>query len=730
MTQKFDTRQILSAVSTGVVGGAIILPLVISFALLIYSGELAPFSTRGIGMILLGGFVMQLVIALTSSLPGTIGGPQDSPSAILGLAAVMIATQMEGTPAEVKLSTVVMTVILTSVISGLFFVFVGVFNLSRLIRFMPYPVVGGFVAGTGLLLVQGAMGVMLGSTPGLSDLGLLFEANRASLWIPGALFGAVLLLASRRSQHFLTYPVLLIGAVILFYITLWARGSSLGEARQAGWLLGPFPPGSLWSLPDFSLLAQVDWGVIAGQASNIAAVALISIVALLLNANALELVAKKDMDLSRELISTGIANILGGLAGSSVGYHHLGVSAIAFRMGITNRLVALCSAAVIGLTLLFGASVLSLVPKFLVGGLIFFVGLSFLTEWLYDASFQLTAVDYSLVWIILIIVGGVGFLEGVGAGLAIAIVLFVVNYSRIDVVKDRLTGTTYQSNVERPLEQRQLIKSMGESIYILRLQGYLFFGTSQNLVNQVSVRIKDATKQKLRFLILDFQHVTALDASATFSFVRLKQLAITNEFFLVFTGLNKAMKKRLARSGIDEQESMIQILPDLDFGMEWCESKLLQDAGGSVVRAGSLRAQLKKLLSDPEKVEKFISYLERQEEQEYHILIRQGDPPDCMYFIDSGEVTTRLQLSRDTFIRLKSQQGGTMVGEMGLFLGQPRSATVVVSKPSVLYKLSLDSYHRMMRQDPDLALCLYQWIGRVLSDRIVESNATLEVLLR
>lgn len=681
-------------------------------------------------MILLGGFVMQLVIALTSSLPGTIGGPQDSPSAILGLAAVMIATQMEGTPAEVKLSTVVMTVILTSVISGLFFVFVGVFNLSRLIRFMPYPVVGGFVAGTGLLLVQGAMGVMLGSTPGLSDLGLLFEANRASLWIPGALFGAVLLLASRRSQHFLTYPVLLIGAVILFYITLWARGSSLGEARQAGWLLGPFPPGSLWSLPDFSLLAQVDWGVIAGQASNIAAVALISIVALLLNANALELVAKKDMDLSRELISTGIANILGGLAGSSVGYHHLGVSAIAFRMGITNRLVALCSAAVIGLTLLFGASVLSLVPKFLVGGLIFFVGLSFLTEWLYDASFQLTAVDYSLVWIILIIVGGVGFLEGVGAGLAIAIVLFVVNYSRIDVVKDRLTGTTYQSNVERPLEQRQLIKSMGESIYILRLQGYLFFGTSQNLVNQVSVRIKDATKQKLRFLILDFQHVTALDASATFSFVRLKQLAITNEFFLVFTGLNKAMKKRLARSGIDEQESMIQILPDLDFGMEWCESKLLQDAGGSVVRAGSLRAQLKKLLSDPEKVEKFISYLERQEEQEYHILIRQGDPPDCMYFIDSGEVTTRLQLSRDTFIRLKSQQGGTMVGEMGLFLGQPRSATVVVSKPSVLYKLSLDSYHRMMRQDPDLALCLYQWIGRVLSDRIVESNATLEVLLR
>lgn len=730
MTRKFDTRHILSAVSTGVVGGAIILPLLISFALLIYSGELAPFSTRGIGMILLGGLVIQLVIALTSSLPGTTGGPQDSPAAILGLAAVMITTQMEGASAEAKFSTVVMAVILTSVISGLFFVFVGAFNLSRLIRFMPYPVVGGFVAGTGLLLVQGAMAVMLGMTPGLADLGLLFEAERAPLWIPGVLFGVVLLITSRRSQHFLTYPLLLIGAVILFYLTIWARGVSLGEARQAGWLLGPFPPGSLWSLPDFSLLAQVDWGVIASQSSNIAAVALISIVALLLNANALELVAKKDIDLSRELISTGIANILGGLAGSSVGYHHLSISAIAFRTGITSRLVAVCNSAVIGLALLFGASVLSLIPKFLVGGLILFVGLSFLTDWLYDASFQLTAVDYSLVWIILIVVGAVGFLEGVGAGIAIAIVLFVVNYSRIDVAKDRLTGTTYQSNVERPLEQRQLIKSMGESIFILRLQGYLFFGTSQNLVNQIITRLKDTTQQELRFLILDFQHVTALDASATFSFVRLRQIAATSQFYLVFTGLNKAMKNRLARSGIDEQESMIYIFPNLDFGMEWCESKLLQETGGSIVRAGSLRAQLRKLLPSAEKVEKFISYLEREEAQEYHILIQQGDPPDCMYFIDSGEVTTRLQVSKDNFIRLKSQQGGTMVGEMGLFLGQPRSATVVVSRASILYKLSLDSYHRMMHEDPDLALCLYQWIGRVLSARIVESNATLEVLLR
>jgi SulP family sulfate permease len=460
-------------------------------------------------------------------------------------------------------------------------------------------------------------------------------------------------------------------------------------------------------------------------------VALISIVALLLNASALELIAQKDMDLNRELISSGIANIAGGLAGSSVGYHHLGVSSIALRLGITSRLLALFAALVTGLALLFGASLLSLIPKFLVGGLIFFVGLSFLVEWLYDAWFQLTAIDYTLVWLILIVVGAVGFLQGVGLGIAIAIVLFVVNYSRIDVTKDQLTGTSYQSNVERPFEQRQLIKTMGECIFILRLQGFIFFGTSQSLVSHVHLRVRDRAQKKLRFLILDFQHVTALDASATFSFVRLKQMAAANQFYLVLTDIKQDIKARLARNGIDENETMIRLFPTLDYGMEWCESKLLLEEGGStIIRAGTLHAQLKKLIPSAEQVERFINYLERQEAQEYHILINQGDPPDCMYFVDSGEVTTRLQISRGNFIRLKSQQGGTMVGEMGLFLNQSRTATVVVSKPSVLYRLSLQAYNRMMQEDPQLAFYLYQWIGRVLSVRIAENNSTLEVLLR
>src|SRR5512142_374222 len=99
---KFEFRRFIPILSLGLVLGAIDLPTVISFAILIYSGELAPFSGAGTGMILFGGLIVQLIIALTSSMPGTLGGPQDSPAAILSLMAVAILTQMAGASTEAK----------------------------------------------------------------------------------------------------------------------------------------------------------------------------------------------------------------------------------------------------------------------------------------------------------------------------------------------------------------------------------------------------------------------------------------------------------------------------------------------------------------------------------------------------------------------------------------------------------------------------------------------------
>jgi len=75
-------------------------------------------------------------------------------------------------------------------------------------------------------------------------------------------------------------------------------------------------------------LSQANWPVIAGQAIGLAPVLIVSTIALLLNANGLELIVKKDVDLNRELITAGIGNLAAGLGGGTVGYHAISLSTL------------------------------------------------------------------------------------------------------------------------------------------------------------------------------------------------------------------------------------------------------------------------------------------------------------------------------------------------------------------------------------------------------------------
>lgn len=731
MNSKFDVRKFLPIVSLGVVLGAMDLTTILSFAVLIYPiSELGSLAGAGVGIFLFGAMLMQIIMAIFSSIKGVLGGPQDSPAAIMGLMAVTLLSQLAIATPEEKFITIVAGVMVTSILSGTFFLLMGIFKLGRFVRFIPYPVVGGFIAGTGFLLLQGAFGVMIGTSPSFQNLGLFFTSEALLRWVPSFLFGIILVIGTRFYKHFLTLPVLLVLATIFFYGYSFATGETIESLHATNSLLGPFPQGSMLKPVDFSLFSQVRWDLIAQQMSNIAAVVLISIVAMLLNSNAIELIAKQDVDLNRELVASGFANIAGGVAGTIVGYHYLSYTAIPFRMKVSSRWVGLLASSVFAFVLLFGGGTLSLIPTLISGGILFFLGITFLVEWLYDAWFQLPRIDYALVLVILGVVAGFGFLQGVGTGIAIAMVLFVVNYSRIDIVKDTLNGKTYQSKAERAYDHRQLIRLFGDQIYILRLQGFVFFGTAQALLKRVQARVKEKDKEPLRYLILDFQHISNLDSSAVFSFVRLKQMAESDNFLVIFTDVNDETKNQFTRAGLRDEDPEIHYAENLDLGMEWSESKLLlDDIGSTIVQPSTLSSQLKKIFTKPEAVAQFMKYLEKQEIEEGKILIRRNDQPDGMYFIDSGELDTVLDIASGKNIRLKNQSGGTMIGEIGLFLKQSRTATVIAKKPSVVYWLSNQKYEQMMKDNPDLSFQLHQWIGRVLSIRLAENNQTLEALL-
>ena len=700
----------------------------ISLAALVFSGALSPYVSAGVGLALASALVVRLLVALRSSYYGTLATLQDAPIAVVAVAAA-IAASGDGSPRD-KFLLVVALGFVTTALCGAVFLALGTFRLGHLVRFVPYPVIGGFLAGTGWLIVCGSVGVMTGTPLHWQTLGRLLEPAVLVRVLPGAALAAVLLVLTRYVRHFAVLPGVFLAAIGVFYVVLLAAGYPVRQARVDGWLFGPFPDGGLWQPYLLEAVRGADWRALVGQAGTVGSALVVSLLALLLNASGLELATRRDVDLNRELRVAGLANLGAALAGGLVGYQSCSMSVLAHQMGGRGRRVGLAAAGVTAAVLFLGPGFLTYLPKSILGGLLLYLGASILLRWLHAARPALPRGDYAILVLIVVAIGALGFLEGVGLGTLAAILLFVVRTSLVGVVKRESTGADCRSNVDRPPDHRRALQHEGARVHVLQLTGYLFFGTASRLLQQVRNRAADAARPALGYLVLDFRRVAGIDSSAVFSFVRMCQMAQEKGFAVVVTGLSDRIRLQMQKGGVREEPGgALRVFGDLDHGLEWVEDRLLERAGqGPACPAGDLRGKLNCFFEGQVNVDRLLKYLKREEVPRGGYLMRQGDPPDGMIFIESGQVTVLLELEGGRTVRLRTMQEGTVVGEVGWYLGQPRSASVVAETPTVIHRLSSEGAAAMSREDPAGASAFHAFMARLLAERLAEANRAVEGL--
>jgi SulP family sulfate permease len=733
ITQDFVSARLLPGFTSGLVVGLIEVILAISFAALIFAGELSGYVSIGIGIALIGAIITGVAVALITSLPGTVAGNQDAPSAILAVMAAGIVVSMpDGVIGIETFATVVVAIALTTFLCGIFFLSLGYFNLGNLVRFLPYPVVGGFLAGTGWLLVSGSISMMTDLSINLSGLAALFQIENLLLWIPGLVFAITLLVILKRYDHSFLLPGLVFGAIILFYLVTYMAGFSIGELSDQGMLLGPFPEVNLLRTFPLSALAQVNWNSILAQTVNIAIVLAISSISLLLNASGLELEAEGDMDLNRELRAAGTGNLFAGLFAGLPGFQQLSLSAMNQRLGAGTRLTGLFAAGVCLAALAVGTAFISLIPKFVIGGLLMYFGLTFLYEWVYETWFKLPKADYFVILLILVVIASVGFLEGIAIGILVAIIFFAVNYSRVDVIKHSLTAATFQSRIARPKLHKRILRRYGNQVLILELQGYIFFGTANQLLEQIRAHLINYVENRLCFILLDFSGVTGIDSSVVLSFRKLNKMVQNNQAIIVLTGLSEKIETFLRKSGVlDLDEDSFHISSDLDYGVEWCEEKLLQSTGVlNRDTSKSIQAHLEEMIGDTEITARIMGYLEKDQLPAGTHFIHQGDSPGALYFLEDGMVTAQLEISGEEPRRLNTMSSENMVGEIGFYLGSKRNASVITETPATLYRLTTEALSKMESQDPEAAALFHKYIAYAMAEKLSHLMSTLETLMR
>jgi sulfate permease, SulP family len=727
----FDRSDAKPAILTALVTSFVAVVNCASYPAIIFTGLLGPYLPAGIGISLVSAVVLGTVMALASSYPGSIAYAQSQPLVILALVATPIAASLHAAGHDAQiLPTVLAATTVGALGFGGFLLFLGVFRLGNLIRYIPFPMIGGVLAGTGWLMLKAAVASMSGIEIHYDTLLSLLMPGPVERWLPGVVLGVGLRLLQMRRPRAANLPLVLGSATAVFWALAAALGESAAGLQADAWLLGPIPASGVWSpWQHIDALRAADWRVLPHHLVEFTTLAVMSSVALLLTANAIEIGTRRDLDLNRELKYAGIGNILCGLVGGLPGHHALTPSNLTYRMHAPVRVVGLLTALACLLVLLTGARFIAYVPKFVAGALLVEIAFGYLAEWLYRSFRRMGRADFAVLALVFLTVVLGGFMPAVGVGTGAGVALFVVRYSKMGVTRNVLTGASYRSNVDRAQAQQVVLRETGAQIFILRLQGFIFFGTANALVSVVRERMTSPTLAPLRYLVLDFRLVGGMDASAVASFTKLLHYAEDRQFTIVLTHISEAVAARLRKEGISDTRRHIRIFPDLDHGLEWAENELLHEHGSALPgEATSFELQILDLYPHAEDGARFRSYLETIAYGPGDVLIRQGADSDDILFIESGRVAVMLEAPNGSTVRLKSMGPGTVVGEIAFYLNVPRSASVIALEPTTVLRLTSARLRDMQRDDPRIAAEFHVYMAKNLSTKLVETNRLVSAL--
>jgi SulP family sulfate permease len=660
----------------------------IGYGLMIFSGSLERHLSVGIPSMLVSFCLVGLVVALWSSQEFRIAGPDSNTAAILAvsLASIGLDTRAKGGSESAVIDTVLVALAATSLVSGVVTYVLGRLHQGAVIQLAPFSVVGGVLAGSGFLVFSGAFRILTNHSLDFSAWEALRNAPLIAL-LPALCMAGVLLLSKRIRSHFLGVPSVILLGTIGFYGLATSVSLPTEQLRALGMLFEPVSIGSL--TPNLAIpLGLVAWQVIGSHVIELGAVVVVA------------------------LTETALAHsetLYGGESNLN-------------KAGGTTRLSALWASALCLTIVIAFPALISFFPKPVLAGLLFYLSVSMLLEWVIASRRRLPLHEYALLLLILGATVLKGFLAGALLGLIAACVLFAWNYGRVTCIKSAFTGRSYRSRVRRPVRDDKILAEHGESTFGLSLQGYLFFGTAQMIVNRVTEAMRLTER---RVIVIDMQAVQGMDASALMSFRKLRQSCEPDQIALVFAGLGENQRALLRRCGVLDKPEFDFV--DLDHALEKIEASTLNEFSGAPTEA-SLRKMLAPHFRS-QNLERLLFLLEPLVFEPGEVVLNQGQRGDSLLFIERGQLGVKLASGDGASVRLASYGPGTLVGEQALFTFDSQPAQVVADAPTRAFRLTRNKLNELERTSPGAALELKTLVIQTLATRLTIATGEIGVLM-
>lgn len=460
----------------GITAGIVALPLALAFGVASGAGAAAG---------LYGAIALGLIAPILGGTRLQISGPT-------GPMTVVIASALTGFSNDLS---AIMAIIM---LSGLFQVFLGFIGAGGLVRFMPYPVISGFMSGIGVIIIALQIEPILGSPPAQSPmqavLGMGSALSHASLqsFILALLTIIIVFKSPKSITRFVPSPLI---ALVLVTLLSWAAGFSV---KTIGDIPSTLPE---ITLPHFPLNELRHFVLVAMT------LALLGSIDSLLTSLVSDSLTKERHQSNRELIGQGLGNLAAGLFGGIAGAGATMRTVINIKSGGVTRLSGVIHALFL-LSLLLGLGpLISHIPMAVLSGILVKVGIDILDYRLLKVVSKAPKYDLYVMLAVLLITVFIDLIVAVAVGIVLS-ALFVV-HRMMRQMEVRITGIDKDEKALH--EELELQRHSDYQIRIVNIYGAFFFGTTSQVV--------DGADQLLgtRVLIFDCLNVPFMDISAVFA---------------------------------------------------------------------------------------------------------------------------------------------------------------------------------------------------------------------
>ncbi len=716
----------------GLASMLVALPSAIAFGVTIFSPLGVGYAAQGAIAGILGTTALGLIASSFGGTDRLITAPCAPAAAVL--AAVAVGFAQTGVSAEAG----ILMLVLIALLAGAIQIGLGLVGIGRLIKFIPYPVVSGYLSAVGLTIIASQLPRVLGAPKGM---GLWTALQHPGDWRWQSLvIGAAVVVSMALVPRIIrAVPAAIVAMTVgvLVYFALGFADPTLWNSQGNPLIVGPLGAsnGNLLGAVMGHLRALRAWDPTLLAQIFLPALTLATLLSIdtLKTCVVLDALTNTHHNSNRELIGQGLGNIGSALLGGIPGAGQMGASMVNLSSGACTRRSGVIEGVFSLIAFLLLASLVAWLPIAALGGILLVVGYRMIDR--HSLEFfrsKATRFDFLVIVTVIVTALTVSLIAASGTGIVLAIVLYLREQTRSSVLRRKVDGSEAFSKVVRHEQELSILIRNGSKTVIVELQGSLFFGTANQLFQALEPEIGPRT-----YVILNMRRVQSMDLTATHVLEQIKERLESVGAYLIFTEIPRGlpsglkMKRYLREVGLVRDTPKALAFPQLDDALEWIETQFLSEASYDGEDNGPplALAELEALLVwRPGTLTSLEAVIEQRHIPAGKKVFKIGTPGDELLFIRRGTVRVVLPIHKKDTWHIGTFGRGDFIGEMGFLDSARRSAEAIAMTDTDCFVLSRTRFNEVAEQSGIAASSIFEGIACVLAMRLRFMNKELRAL--